>query len=124
MKALLIDRGVYRIGMRNLTTGEEKTGGWTSDPDGGCVVIGDIPDGDPTNDAENGTLVGTYQHHTLAKIIAERLNLPPCEEIPDIKKIARAMREDDIRFCAYCDRLDCRECIMSDIDDEEGGDGE
>jgi hypothetical protein len=119
MKSLLIDRGVYNMTMckKHQDGSEEVTepGGWKSDPEGGSVVIGDIDSEEPLK-IGNGTLTHIVQRHTIADIIAERLNLPPAEDAPDIKKVAKAMKADGLDICDYCPTIGaigvCKMCVL------------
>jgi len=115
----MVDRGIYRFGTRNNVTGETVPGTWEHDAGGGCICIADIND-DDIESADNGTLMHITQRRTLADIIAERLNLPPAEDLPDVIEIAKAMRKDGFDICEYCPSIGaCKECMLNGMFDDE-----
>lgn len=112
MKQLLIDRGVYHLGMKK-SNGEGTPPKWESDEQGMTIAIGDIEESETSGTgADNGELVHIVQRYTLLDIIAERLNLPPAEDLPDVRDIAKALHEDGIDICEYCNIVDCRMCLI------------
>ena len=123
MKAIIIERGTYRFGVIHLKTAKSTPPEWAPNPDGGSVCIADVEDYSPI-EANNGTLVHVVQRNALMNIIAERLNLPPAEDLPDIRKIAAALKADSINICEYCSSLDCRMCELNEESFERAGEND
>lgn len=114
MKQLLIDRGTFRLAMKT-TSGEGDPPRWESTPDGMTLLVGDY------NEAENGDvqidntdLFHVTQQGAFLANIAKRLQLPTMEDLPDARKVAGALKEDGQNICEYCERLDCRMCMIEE----------
>ena len=113
MKQVIVDRGVFYLGMHNITTGEHTEPKWESSKDGGSIVIG--------HEDEAFQISAVDDVEFILREIAERLDLPLKGRLDLLdsryesagwgcSRCGREMFEDveadvvrdNIRFCPYC----------------------
>lgn len=123
MKALVIDRGIFRFGRKGKS---EPT--WKSDPTGKIILIGDLiedTEHPENNHIDNADMFNVAQRLSIMDEIAKRLNLPPAGDGPDVRELAKALMEQEgVCICTACPGPgDCEWCEIDAMMEEMGSNG-
>ncbi|MHC1683707.1 MAG: hypothetical protein AB6733_12235 [Clostridiaceae bacterium] len=89
MKQVIIDRGIYKLGRKNSTTGESTEPNWKSDLEGNCLIIG--------HDGEEFEISNVKDVEFLLKELSERLKLDFVSKV-----VPESFNEENLYSCSRC----------------------
>ena len=121
MSVICLARGVCTLGTAKCaadgTITERTAAKFETDPAGGCVAVWKMDDETmkPEGDAE---IFGDFDPAGFLKRAAQLLGPGRPGNIPDfegiVKGMCRARFDDDCPYIDYCNRTDCRNCIVDE----------